>query len=87
MHACVGSTDVDVLMLMSLSVCSLSVCSLYWSTQDKKSLKASEIVEVYKYDHQVAAHHVSAQEKKANKLESKIDKLTTGSLCVCVCVS
>ena len=36
------------------------------------------MVEVYKYEHQVSAHHVSAQEKKANKVETKINKLTTG---------
>jgi len=56
----------------------LFVCSLFSITQDKKTLKANEMVEVYKYEHQVSAHHVSAQEKKANKVETKINKLTTG---------
>jgi len=46
--------------------------------QEKSSLKSSQLVEVLKYELEVASHHVTAQEKKAKKQETKIDKLTTG---------
>ena len=36
------------------------------------------MLQVCKYDFELACHHVVAQDKKAKKLESKIDKLTAG---------
>lgn len=46
--------------------------------EDKTKLSSAQMVEVLKYELEVASHHVTAQDKKAKKAEAKLDKLTTG---------
>ena len=46
----------------------------------RQSLSAAQMLEVLKFEMEVACHHVAGQEKKAKKTEAKLDKLTTGYL-------
>ena len=48
--------------------------------ESRQSLSATQMLEVLKFEMEVACHHVAGQEKKAKKTEAKLDKLTTGYL-------